>query len=178
MLITLTGCVKFKGDLNIKKDKSANYSILYAFDTTYLGNQEVLTDENKKTLEEQGFTVTDYNEGNYKGFNLSLKIDNIDKYSTTNDTDVDLSAITEGETSKYLFKIKKGFLKNTYTANFKNESTQNNTVSSTTDNSTITDDNSVDDDFNTDNNTTNPNMDLSDLSTMMSNMDISFTIFS
>ena len=57
MLITLTGCVKFKGNLDIKKDKTANYSILYAFDTTYLGNQEVLTDENKKTLEEQGFII-------------------------------------------------------------------------------------------------------------------------
>ena len=41
--ICLSGCVKYNANMEIKKDKSMDFSIVYDMDTKYFGDQEVLT---------------------------------------------------------------------------------------------------------------------------------------
>ncbi len=120
MSVSLTGCVKFNANMDIKKDKSMDFSIIYAFDTSIFGDEELLTNEDKKKIEEQGFSITDYKQDSMKGFQLSRKIKNIDTISSVEDTDYNLSGIlNDDENNKYVFKVQKGFLKNKYIAKFK-----------------------------------------------------------
>ena len=39
LVISLTGCVKFNSTMEIKKDKSMDYKIIYAFDKSLFGDQ-------------------------------------------------------------------------------------------------------------------------------------------
>ena len=77
----LTGCVKYNANMNINKDKSMDFSMIYALDTSLFEDQELLSDEDKQKLESQGFTITDYSEGTMKGYTLTKKISNIDYVS-------------------------------------------------------------------------------------------------
>lgn len=121
MMITMTGCVKFNANMDIKKDKSMDYSIIYALDTTYFGDEGVFNEEDKKELEKEGFKLEEYNEGNYKGVKLTRKIINIDLVSSKEDAKYSLSGILSSEDkdnnkNDYLFKVEKGLLKNKYKA--------------------------------------------------------------
>ena len=116
-IFSLTGCVKFNANMDIKKDKSMDYSIIYAIDTSVFGDTTPIETEDKDELIKQGFTVTDYVDGNMKGYTLSKKIKNIDSVSSSSDVNYDLSGVMENK-SDYIFSVKKGFLKNTYTAKF------------------------------------------------------------
>ena len=55
----LTGCVKYNANMDIKKDKSMDFSIIYALDSSLFEDQKLLEDKDKKEWEERGFTVTD-----------------------------------------------------------------------------------------------------------------------
>ena len=134
--ICLSGCVKYNANMEIKKDKSMDFSIVYAMDTQYFGDQEVLTEENRKELEEEGFKVTDYQEDTMKGFTLTKSIKNIDELSTTENTDYSLSNIEE---DKEMFKVEKGFFKNKYIANFKFDTEDSAITEEGTSDGTITD---------------------------------------
>lgn len=134
--ICLSGCVKYNANMEIKKDKSMDFSIIYAMDTQYFGDQEVLTEENRKELEEEGFKVTDYQEDTMKGFTLTKSIKNIDELSTTENTDYSLSNIEE---DKEMFKVEKGFFKNKYIANFKFDTEDSAITEEETSDGTITD---------------------------------------
>ena len=136
--ICLSGCVKYNANMEIKKDKSMDFSIIYAMDTQYFGDQEVLTEENRKELEEEGFKVTDYQEDTMKGFTLTKSIKNIDKLSTTENTDYSLSNIEEDK-DKEMFKVEKGFFKNKYIANFKFDTEDSAITEEGTSDGTITD---------------------------------------
>ena len=134
--ICLSGCVKYNANMEIKKDKSMDFSIVYAMDTQYFGDQEVLTEENRKELEEEGFKVTNYQEDTMKGFTLTKSIENIDELSTTENTDYSLSNIEE---EKEMFKVEKGFFKNKYIANFKFDTEDSAITEEETSDGTITD---------------------------------------
>ena len=136
--ICLSGCVKYNANMEIKKDKSMDFSIIYAMDTQYFGDQEVLTKENRKELEEEGFKVTDYQEDTMKGFTLTKSIKNIDELSTTENTDYSLSNIEEDK-DKEMFKVEKGFFKNKYIANFKFDTEDSAITEEETSDGTITD---------------------------------------
>ena len=115
MIVSLTGCVKFNANMDIKKDKSMDFSIIYAVDTTYFGDDmELLDDANKKQLEESGFNVSDYSEDKMKGFKLVRNIKNIDTVSSTSEEEYSLSGVLEEDSDDKMFKVKKGFLKNTW----------------------------------------------------------------
>ncbi len=168
LVISLTGCVKFNSTMEIKKDKSMDYTVIYAFDKSLFGDQEILTSDDKKELENKGFIVSNYVDGNMKGFKVSKKIKNIDDVSSVNDATYDLSGLLDSTKSESkVFKFKKGFLKNTYTASFKFDSSDSdlndNTVSDTT-----TDDFTIDNDT-----TTDSDFDFSNINT---NMDLSFNV--
>ena len=40
----LTGCIKFNANMDIKKDKSMDFSIIYALDTSVFGEEKALKD--------------------------------------------------------------------------------------------------------------------------------------
>lgn len=167
VLTLLTGCVKFNATMDIKKDKSMDFSIIYAFDTSLFGSQDLLDDSDKKELESQGFIVEDYNQNNMKGFTIKKSISNIDDVSSTSDTNYDISGLLNNSTdNNYFFKVKKGILKNTYTAKFKFDAEESdlNTDESTDTSSGVTDDSD------------SINMDDLDLSSMTSNLDLSFNV--
>lgn len=170
LVIFLTGCVKFNSTMEIKKDKSMDYKIIYAFDKSLFGDQEILTSDDKKELENKGFTVSNYVDGNMKGFKVSKNIKNIDDVSSTNDATYDLSGLLDSNKSESkVFKVKKGFLKNTYTASFKFDSADSDLNNSTSNDTTI------DNDFTIDDNNTTTDSDF-DFSSMNTNMDLSFNV--
>lgn len=170
LVISLTGCVKFNSTMEIKKDKSMDYKIIYAFDKSLFGDQEILTSNDKKELENKGFTVSNYVDGNMKGFKVSKNIKSIDDVSSTNDATYDLSGLLDSNKSESkVFKVKKGFLKNTYTASFKFDSSDSDLNNSTSNDTTI------DNDFTTDDNNTTTDSDF-DFSNINTNMDLSFNV--
>lgn len=170
LVISLTGCVKFNSTMEIKKDKSMDYKIIYAFDKSLFGDQEILTNDDKKELENKGFTVSNYVDGNMKGFKVSKNIKNIDDVSSTNDATYDLSGLLDSNKSESkVFKVKKGLLKNTYTASFKFDSSDSDLNNSTSNDTTI------DNDFTIDDNNTTKDSDF-DFSGMNTNMDLSFNV--
>lgn len=120
VLLGLSGCVKFNTTMDIKKDKSMDYSVIYGMTSTLINDQQMLSDEEKKELESKGFKAEDYKDDKYTGIKLTISFDNIDDVSTDNDTEFSLSKIADkSEKLENIFKVKKGLLKNTYTANFK-----------------------------------------------------------
>ena len=171
MSVSLTGCVKFNANMDIKKDKSMDFSIIYAFDTSIFGDEELLTNEDKKKIEEQGFSITDYKQDSMKGFQLSRKIKNIDTISSVEDTDYNLSGIlNDDENNKYVFKVQKGFLKNKYIAKFKfnaSDSELNNSES------TVGNDSNTVEDTENDSTDSFPDLDVYKLS---STLDLSFNV--
>ena len=169
LVISLTGCVKFNSTMEIKKDKSIDYTVIYALDKSLFGNQEILTSDDKKELENKGFTVSNYVDGNMKGFKVSKNIKNIDDISSTNDATYDLSGLLDSSKSESkVFKVKKGVLKNTYTASFKFDSSDSDLNNSTSDDTTIDNDFTIDNDT-----TTDSDFDFSNINT---NMDLSFNV--
>lgn len=113
----LTGCVKYNANMEIKEDKSMEFSIVYAVDSSMFGNQKALQSTDIKKLEDQGFKVKDYKDGKMVGFTITKTIKNIDDVSSTEDIEYSLSGILQDSNEK-LFKVKKGFFKNKYTAKF------------------------------------------------------------
>ena len=110
----LTGCVKFKYDMKIGVFKNVNISLLYAFDKSIFGDTELMDDEEIYQIEDHGFKVEEYKDGNYEGFKITKKIGNIDKVSSSKDTSYSLSGFLEDDSDNpILFKVEKGFLKGT-----------------------------------------------------------------
>ena len=180
-MFLLTGCVKYNATMDIKKDKSMDFSITYALDTSLMGDKELLSDEQRKTLENQGFTITDYLSDNMKGFVISRHIKNIDLLSSKNDTEYSLSELGDKNSdNNYIFKVKKGILKNTYTAKFKFDASDSNLEDDSSDDDWSFDNESDDTlnwDFGSDSTDNDSSFDFgSDLSNMMSNMDLSFNV--
>lgn len=179
-LFLITGCVKYNVTMDIKKDKSMDFSIIYAMDKSMLGDEELLKDDDLKSVKEKGFTVSEYSKDNMKGFTLSRKVKNIDEVSSDKDANYSLSGIVSDKNSKdeYLFKVKKGLLKNTYTAEFKFDSSDSSTTTSSSDDDD--DDYSLTDDddwsFGDDSLTTEDDDDDYDYSSLTSSMDLKFKV--
>ena len=170
--VLLTGCVKFNASMDIKKDKSMDFSVIYAFDKTVFGDQMSLKEEDMDDVKKQGFTVTKYSEGNFEGFKISQKINNIDEVSTENDVEYDLSGMMEeSENNKYIFKVVKGTDKNTYYAKLKFDSKDSglNNTESGFDDEDLADEN--------DTLTTGDNsLDNVDLNALMNSLDLKFNV--
>ena len=119
-MFMITGCVKFNADIEIKKNKSMTFDVIYAYDSSVFGDdQSIITDEEKQKLQTSGFLVDNYKDGNMSGIKLSKSIKSIDDISSDSAVEYDLSGLTSEKASTPMFSVKKGFLKNTYTAKFK-----------------------------------------------------------
>jgi hypothetical protein len=190
-LIT-TGCVKFNATMDIKKDKSMEFSVIYAFDKSLMGEDNALKEEDMAEPKKCGFEVSKYSEGNYEGFKLVRKITNIDEVSTEEDVTYDLSGMMdEGVCGGKIFKVTKTEEKNTYVAKLKFDSSSNGMTEVTDDEETVengvetTVDETVEDtetpdeeiytgdEDNIDLTSEGSNMDLSGL---MNNLDLSFSV--
>lgn len=119
--IISTGCVKFNANIDIKKDKSMDFSIIYAFDKSLMGENSSLKEEDFNELKKDGYSIEKYKEGNFEGFKIIKKIKNIDEVSTDKDVEFNLSKMMEGN-DKYMFKVVKNGDKSTYYAKFKFDS--------------------------------------------------------
>ena len=154
----LTGCVKFNATMDIKKD--------------------IIEEKDKKELESKGFTVSDYDKDDMKGVTLSNKIKNIDLVSSKDDTEFNISGLLSDESkNNYIFKVKKGLLKNTYTAKFTFDASEIDEDDNT--NFEFDSDEIVagadDSDTSSDTETTTDFDDV-DFSKMMSNLDLEFNV--
>jgi len=94
-LFLLTGCVKYNAVMDIKKDKSMDFSIIYAVDTSVFGDQEIYKESDKKELEKQGFTIENYSKDNMKGYTIRINVSNIDEVSSNEDTIYNLTNATK-----------------------------------------------------------------------------------
>ena len=129
-LFLMTGCIKYDATMEVKKDKSMDFKIIYAMDMSMLGdlndtsssssNSKLINDDQKKELEKQGYTVKEYKDDKYQGMEVNYSVKNIDDISKTEDFELDLSKmLEENSDNNHFFTVKKGFLKNTYKANYK-----------------------------------------------------------
>lgn len=181
-LFLVTGCVKYNATMDIKKDKSMDFSMIYAVDTSIFGNEDILEEKDRKELEDSGFTISEYNEGNMKGYTIKMNISNIDQISSNEEIVYNLTNITDNNNKdEKIFTIKKGLLKNTYKANLKFDSADSNlngnntTTGDDTQNNDITtewdtEDSSIDWDTESD----SGNWDA--LTNSASNLDLSFKV--
>lgn len=160
----LTGCVEYKATMDIKGNKSMEFAVDYAIDTSVFGEDSVLDESDETSLETKGYKVEPYEHDSMKGFHITKSIDNIDKYSSEDDVKYYLSGIlNEEETDVNIFKVKKGLFKNTYYADFDFDASDSglsdNEAEEPTDDEDLTDE------------------DLSDItSSLMSNLDLSFNV--
>lgn len=166
----LTGCVKFNASMDIKKDKSMDLDIIYAVDSTIF-NEEVFTSEEKTDLVNKGFRVSDYQDGNMSGITISKNIKNIDNVSTTKETNYSLSNITNENTDNYIFTIKKGFFKNTYKAQLDFNAKDNNLTEEKEETQNLEEETIEDWTIDEEN-----NIDFSQLTNNIANMDLSFNV--
>ena len=122
MILSLTGCIKYNAKMEIKKDKSMRFSIIYAMANSVLelsDDKTILDAEQKESLIKQGFTITDYKDDKNTGVTISKEYPNIDNISSDKDTEFNLTKMFEETIDSKLFKVVKGEKKNTYYANFK-----------------------------------------------------------
>ncbi|MDE6292312.1 MAG: hypothetical protein K2L98_01375 [Bacilli bacterium] len=164
----LTGCVEYKSTMDIKSDKSMNFSVDYAVDTTIFGEEEAIDAEDKQKLENDGFKVEPYEHDSMKGYRITKNIKNIDSYSSNEDVKYNLSGIlNEDNKNDKIFKVKKGLFKNTYYATFEFDASDSGLSDSEAEDPTNEED--IDDSFDDDS--------LNDLTnSLMSNLDLSFNI--
>ena len=52
ILLFSSGCVKFNANMEIKKDKSMDFNIIYAIDKNFLDGEKIIDDDEKKELED------------------------------------------------------------------------------------------------------------------------------
>ncbi len=190
--IMSTGCIKYNANMEIKKDKSMDFSIIYALDSSVFGEDKKIQEADLEELKKSGFTVEKYSEGTMEGFKMLKHFKNIDEVSSEKDTEYDLSGMMENKAdNNYMFKVEKGFLKNTYYAKFKFDSSSSDLGN---DNSVATDENEElltpdendelltttgGDDLLTTGENEDPiggSLDDLDYSKLMANMDLSFNV--
>lgn len=165
----LTGCVEYKATMDIKNDKSMNFSVDYAVDKTVFGDEEVMDSNDKKKLENDGFTVEAYEHDNMRGYRITKKIKNIDSYSSDEEIKYNLSGILNEETKNdKIFKVKKGLFQNTYYATFEFDASDSG-LSDNEGEEPVSPDENDDDAIDEDS--------LNDLTnSLMSNLDLSFNL--
>ena len=118
-MFVCTGCVQFNTSMDIKKDKSMDFTMIYALDSTYFGNKQSVNKKNQKELKEKGYKIKDYAKDKMKGVKITKHFKNIDEISSDKNVKYSLSGLTEGKNKdEYVFKVKKGLFKNHYIAKF------------------------------------------------------------
>ena len=169
--VLLSGCVKSNTTMVISKDKSMSLSseILISDKVNDDKNKLIIKDEKDK-LQKKGVIIENVESSNgYGGFRVTKKYDNIDKISSEEYKEINISNfLSDDFDDSVLFQVKKGMFKNVYTANYKfevDEDSFSNVDDNTNSDETIIEDpNIIVDDTNV---TTNNNTDLIKLTSEM-----------
>lgn len=178
VVFMMTGCVKTHINMDIKKDKSMDFGITMAVANSLLEQSDqdtLMTDEQLKEAEDEGFQVKDYSDGTMVGYTFTKKFDNIDEISSEKEINFNFDETLTEQTQ--MFTVKKGFFKNTYTLKMENDTSdelQSGMESSMTD----FDDSSSDvvNDQTTTYDSQNYDTSDMDLSALTSTMDMKFNI--
>ncbi len=122
LTIFVSGCVKYESTIDIKLNKSMIFSMSMAFDQSLISMMEKDPFENLDVseAEKNGFQISRFEEENRKGIKIKKKVKNIDQVSSVDEKVFDLSNLANSE-ENFIFKIKKGLLKNIYTVKIKFE---------------------------------------------------------
>ncbi len=112
-VLLLSGCVKYNATLKIAKDKSMDFEVEMLL-SKQLG-EDVMSQMSTDEYEKLGFKRTNVTEGDYSGYKLTKTFKNIDDISSTTTGNVNFNDFATKE-NVTLFKVQKGFLKDTYTA--------------------------------------------------------------
>ena len=172
----LSGCIKSRTSMSINKDKSVKYeSELLLADSLGTGT---INGVDTKGMEKNGFKVSTIKENGYSGFKITKSFDNIDALSKNNGEEVFLNDFYEDNfNTAVLFKVEKGFFKNTYTAKFKYEVSQNDTEEETEENIEVEE--TTVEDKTTEDEEGSLNLDdfaSEDITTLLNEMEISYTV--
>ena len=117
VILTCCACAKDETIMTINKDKSLNLEVNLGYPVN--SNNVIDINELKDIASSMNYFVDSYHDENFSGYRLSKKIDNINDVSIKKDITVNLADIINGKLDDTkLFKVKKGFFKNTYYANF------------------------------------------------------------
>lgn len=167
----LSGCVKSNTIMVINKDKSMSLSskILISDKINDDKNKLIIKDEKDK-LQKKGINIENVESSDgYSGFSVTKKYDDIDKISSEEYKEINISNfLSDDFDDSVLFQVKKGMFKNVYTANYKfevDEDSFNNIDDNTNGDETVIEDpNIIVDDTNT---ATNSSTDLIKLTSEM-----------
>lgn len=120
VVILMSGCVKYDIGMEIRKDKSVNISIISAVDSSLMGDEQTVDEDEIKALEDKGFTATKYEDDNWNGYTLTKKYKNIDEISSKDPVTVELTDLASNEKDNIatFFQKKSGLFTTKYIANF------------------------------------------------------------
>ncbi len=127
LIVMTTGCMKLDANMTIKNDKSVdlnttfamNKKVFEAFSNENGTENTDISDEQRKNAEDKGYKLQKYEDSNMIGYTATKTVPDIDQISKTGKVVGDLGIFNDDNDTKYLFSVKKGFLKNTYTATLK-----------------------------------------------------------
>ena len=113
-IFLLSGCAKAEYQMDIKANKNMNIGILL------LGKEEFAL-KNSEVIEQNGYSIIEYQKDGYKGYKISKRILNIDNVSESNrEVIYDLLSFNEPDSDlNNIFRVESGFLNNSYSAVFK-----------------------------------------------------------
>lgn len=118
VLLICCGCVKNETIMTINDDKSVNLDLKLGY--LIKSGKSIDINEAKAILNPEGFYIDSFYDNLYSGIEISKNYKNIDDISSTDDITIDFSSISDGTfKDDVLFKVEKGFFKNTYTAKYK-----------------------------------------------------------
>lgn len=117
----MTGCAKLNATMKINKDKSMDYEVIIAFDSSMASQSNLTFDENSlKEVKNNEYKIEEYKDDSMTGYRFTRHIKNIDSISTSKKIK---GSIDVNNSEKNIFTVKKGFFKNTYSANLTTNST-------------------------------------------------------
>lgn len=110
-------CVKYENNVTVSSNKSVNFEINLGYSID--GDKRLDIEKIKDTARKLGFFVDSYHDSKYTGYRLSKKYKNINEISKNSNEQINLANILNGNfDEKNLYKVKKGFFKNIYAANY------------------------------------------------------------
>ena len=121
-VLSLTGCLKVHSTMTIKNDKSMVYESEFLVAESLNDSLGSIMNETEiKDYEKKGYKVEAVKGNNgYSGYKVSKEYKNIDDLAKNSGDEVEISEIFSDDfDNSKIFTVKKGFLKNKYTANFK-----------------------------------------------------------
>lgn len=123
LMLLVSGCSNVNTTMKINKDKSMNLSYIISLDKNYLGNKtfnDLFSSKSINNLENNGYSVTDYEDDNNFGYKISTNVKDIDNISSSEDLKINLLSLlySNVQDELYIFKRTDGVLKNQYEANF------------------------------------------------------------